>query len=255
MRETFLAAMALIGLLATYASAEVPVSLRGSPGSMIRQNEVARSLDFAFVQTAAQLRELERDGVLLRLDGNADYEIADFVSFPHARAELKLFIERLSAQYRAATGEKLVVTSLTRPASNQPRNSHQLSVHPTGMAVDLRVSQRAASREWLEETLLSLESQGLLDITRERNPPHYHVALFPEAYLAHVERLLEQERLATPPPPPSAPDPLLAASAFLPAEREQEPAGGTPGLAAALLLVIPGGWLGRTLWRRRRNER
>src|SRR5690606_27899432 len=134
----------------------IPVSLRGSPASMVRQNAVAKDLNYVFARTAAQLAELEETGQLVRLQSNENYEIADFVSWELARPELRLFIERLAQQYREATGEKLVVTSLTRPASEQPGNSHALSVHPTGMAVDLRVSQRAASREWLESALLGL---------------------------------------------------------------------------------------------------
>jgi len=252
MRRTIATTAALLVLGTSAAYAEVPVTLRGSPASMVRQNEVARKHDYTFVQTPAQLRELERDGVLLRLEGNEDYEVADFVSYPVARAELKLFVERLSAQYREATGEKLVVTSLTRPASSQPRNSHALSVHPTGMAVDLRISQRAASREWLENTLLSLEADGLLDVTRERNPPHYHVALFPEAYMAHVERLLERERLAEPPPQPEPMPPApVAASAYLATPNPEEPHTGVPGVAMVLLLAIPA-WAGHRVWRRRR---
>ena len=37
------------------------------------------------------------------------------VSFPFARPEVELFVQRLSGQYRRACGEQLVVTSLTRP--------------------------------------------------------------------------------------------------------------------------------------------
>jgi hypothetical protein len=108
------------------------------------------------------------------------------VSFPYTRPIIKTFIERLAEQFHRATGEKLVVTSLTRPTSLQPRNSSRWSVHPAGMAVDLRVPQDAAGRKWLEETLLDLEAGNLLDVTRERRPPHYHVAVFPEAYEAYV---------------------------------------------------------------------
>ncbi|MDQ3606139.1 MAG: hypothetical protein M3418_08165, partial [Gemmatimonadota bacterium] len=75
------------------------------------------------------------------------------------------------------------------PRSAQPGNSHRLSVHPTGMAVDLRISNSAACRAWLESVLLSLESKGLLDVTREQRPPHYHIAVFPEPYRAHIARL------------------------------------------------------------------
>lgn len=193
MRQIIFPLVAMLSIATHSARAEVPVSLRGSPASMVRQNQVAKGLDFPFVRTVSELRELVDAGDLVRLEGNADYEIAEFVSHPVGREAMLVFVERLAAQYHAATGEKLVVTSLTRPTANQPRNSHELSVHPTGMAVDFRVSQKRASREWMEETLLSLERQGLLDITREYNPPHYHVALFADAYMTHVAQLEARE--------------------------------------------------------------
>ena len=125
-----------------------------------------------------------------------------------ARPETRLFIERLSSQYREACGEKLIVTSATRAKSTQPSNSHRLSVHPTGAAVDLRVSKSQKCRDWLEWALLGMEGSGLLDITREYRPPHYHVALFPSAYATYAERRIEAERAAAAPPvaPAAAPD-------------------------------------------------
>jgi LysM repeat protein len=163
-------------------------TLRGSPQAMQKQNRVAREHDYTFLQTSAQVRQFVEMGLLVRLPGNANYQLAS-VSHPYARPAVKLFVERLSAQYRAACGEKLVVTSLTRPAREQPRNASHLSVHPAGMAVDLRVSGKAACRTWLERTLISLERQGVLDAIRENRPPHYHVALFPEPYTRYVARV------------------------------------------------------------------
>ncbi|MFW6079296.1 MAG: DUF5715 family protein [Gemmatimonadota bacterium] len=195
MRQFLLGALALSSVVASPAYADVPVTLEGSPASMVRQHEIARAVPYPFAETPGDLGALERTGELVRLEGNADYELADFVRHSQARAEVRIFVERLSAQYRAATGEKLVVTSLSRPASDQPGNSHDLSVHPAGIAIDLRVSRQAESRRWLEDTLLSLERRGVLDVTRESNPPHYHVALFPGAYMAHAERL-DAERAA-----------------------------------------------------------
>jgi LysM repeat protein len=54
------------------------------------------------------------------------------------------------------------------------------------MAVDLRVPSKASCRRWLESTLLSLERRRVLDATLERNPLHFHVAVFPTEYLAYV---------------------------------------------------------------------
>lgn len=197
MRRSLSFVVLLLALLVPSARAgEVPVTLKGSRASMLRQNEVAQQAGYTFAETHRELADLVAAGTLVPLAGNADYALREGMTSGVARPEMRLFIERLAAQYHAATGERLVVTSLTRPQARQPRNAHALSVHPTGMAVDLRVSRRAQSRQWLESTLLSLERQGLLDVTREKWPPHYHVALFPEAYRTHVERMIGPEALA-----------------------------------------------------------
>ena len=188
MRKETWVALALTALAAAPAAAgEVPVSLRGSPASMERQNAVAKESGLAFARTRAEMWQLESEGELVPLEANGDFAFASGVSGAVARPEVRTFVERLAAQYRDGCGERMVVTSLTRPSTRQPGNAHRLSVHPAGMAVDLRISRRAACRSWLESTLLALERRGVLDVTRESRPPHYHVALFPAAYRAYLE--------------------------------------------------------------------
>jgi Ni/Co efflux regulator RcnB len=187
MERAAIAGVAAVLLLGSTAPVEAQ-TLRGSPQAMQRQHRVALQHDYTFLQTSAQVRRFVEMGLLVHLPGDGNYELAS-VTHPYARPAVKLFVERLAAQYRAACGEKLVVTSLTRPVREQPRNASHLSVHPAGMAVDLRVSGRAACRNWLERTLMSLERQGVLDAIRENRPPHYHVALFPEPYTQYVARI------------------------------------------------------------------
>jgi LysM repeat protein len=179
-------------------------SLRGSAASLDIQNLVAQQHNFTYLETSADVSRFVDGGFLVHLGGNSNYDLAD-VSFPYARPEVQLFIERLSEQYRAACGEKLVVTSLTRPKDRQPANASPRSVHPTGMAVDLRLSQKTACRSWLERTLLSLEGSGVLNATRETNPPHYHVAVFPQQYAAYVSKLEGGAQLAASTAPVPAP--------------------------------------------------
>ncbi len=162
-------------------------SLRGSTASLDRQNRVARQHDFTFIANPAQLERFVNGGYLVRVPTSRDYELHD-ISFPYARPEVKLFISRLAAQYRRACGERLVVTSLTRPRNRQPRNASPRSVHPTGMALDLR-RPGPTCRGWLERVLLQLEGSGVLEVSLERRPPHYHVAVFPSQYAAYVERI------------------------------------------------------------------
>lgn len=160
-------------------------SLRGSSASLDRQNREARSHDFSFLARRQDVTRMVGAGLLVPLKGGADYRLKG-VSFGVARPEVRLFVERLSAQYTRACGSPLVVTSLTRPTTYQPSNASPRSVHPTGMAVDLRIPEALTCRQWLESTLLALEVRRVLDVTRENSPPHYHVALFPSAYVAYV---------------------------------------------------------------------
>jgi len=160
-------------------------SLRGSQASIERQNSLAVTYGFTFVRTAQQMSRLINGGQLVKVSSTRHMNLHD-VSFPYAREGVKLFVNRLSAQYYNACGEKLTVTSLSRPIDRQPANAASRSVHPAGMAVDLRVPSKRQCRAWLERTLLSLEGKGVLDVTRERRPPHYHVAVFVETYENYV---------------------------------------------------------------------
>ncbi|MGH7637156.1 MAG: DUF5715 family protein [Gemmatimonadaceae bacterium] len=167
------------------ASASAATGLGGSRATLLEVYRIAKHNDFTFLRTAAQVREFVEKDRLVEVRENEHLAVSR-VSFPFTRPIVKTFIERLAEQYHRATGDRLVVTSLTRPRSRQPRNSSRWSVHPTGMAMDLRVPRSSEARKWLEETLLELEAGNLLDVTRERRPPHYHVAVFPEAYEAYV---------------------------------------------------------------------
>ncbi len=180
-------ALLAAGLLLGGVHGGAAQSLRGSSASLDRQVAQSRQHDFTHLAGPAQLRRFVDAGLLVHLPGNRDYTLAD-VSFPFARPEVRLFVERLSSQYRRACNERLVVTSLTRPLSHQPRNASDRSVHPTGMAVDLRLPA-GRCRSWLEGVLLSLEARGVIEATRERRPPHYHIAVYPTPYAAYVREL------------------------------------------------------------------
>ncbi len=182
----------LAGFLIFLAPGIGPVhgqALRGSEASVNRAYVRAEDHDFTFLQTAAQVQRFVEAGYLVRIRNDRDFVLHD-VSFPYGRPEVKLFIERLGGQYHRACGEELVVTSLTRPLSEQPRNASIFSVHPTGMAVDFRTSMNSVCRRWLESTLLYLETAGVLEATREQRPSHYHVAVFPKPYADYVSDIL-----------------------------------------------------------------
>jgi hypothetical protein len=162
--------------------------LAGSPSSMVHQHQVAVSEEYSFLRTPKDVQKLASAGALVRVEDNEDLTLSK-VSYPFTRPEVKAFVERFAAEYHDATGTKLVVTSLTRPESTQPKNAHKLSVHPAGMAVDLRVPADAGSRAYLEKSLLAMERAGVLDVTREHTPAHYHIAVFADAYGPYAARL------------------------------------------------------------------
>ena len=167
-------------------------SLGGSTASLDRQTRAARAHDFTYLESPGQVERFVRAGYLVPVRSNGDFQLHS-VSYPSSRPETRTFILRLSSQYRRACGEKLVVTSLTRPLSRQPRNASDRSVHPTGMALDVRRSNSPACRSWLESVLLSLEGSGVLEATRERQPPHYHIAVYPDPYARYVAALASRQ--------------------------------------------------------------
>jgi hypothetical protein len=202
---------------------------------MEQQHDVAVHEDLTFAEKAAQVKALVDSGKLVEVKGNADYSLSG-VSFPYARPEIVLFIERLAAQYHTDMVTRLFVTSLTSPEDNQPGNAHKLAVHPAGMAVDFRVPSTASARAWLENALLGLENSGVLDVTREKHPPHYHVAVFPAEYQAYAMKRIAQE------PPPRVEQAPVTPSAVtvenLPSSVAVHKAGFPPAGVFAFSLVL-----------------
>lgn len=139
---------------------------------------VVRGLDF-YETTSAVRRAVVRGG-LVRLTGNAHYVVSN-VGMPYVRPETKAFVLDFAVGYHRACGTPMVITSATRPMSRRLANGSSLSVHPTGMAVDLR-KPRGRCLTWLRRTLLATERRGVIEATEERRPPHFHVAVLPSRY-------------------------------------------------------------------------
>ena len=197
------AALSAAALSASPVSAEP--SLRGSPESLDRQNEAARAAGLSKRYSGDEIRRAAEEGVVRRVEGGALFELHQ-VSYPYAHPDLVRFLSELARFYLSACGDRLIITSLMRPINEQPRNASDRSVHPTGIAVDLRYPARPC-RARLEPALLSLERQGVIEATRERRPPHYHVTLNPEVYTRITAQEGGLRALAVSPvtPPPTRP--------------------------------------------------
>jgi hypothetical protein len=173
---TALVAASLIAL----AEPGAAQSLRGSHASvsLMYRRAVRGGLDF--YETTSEVKRAVVRGELVRLNGNAHYVVAN-IGMPYVRPETNAFVLDLAADYHRACGRPLVITSATRPISRRLANSSELSVHPTGMAVDLR-RPAGRCRTWLRRRLLAAERRRVIEATEERRPPHFHIAVLPSRY-------------------------------------------------------------------------
>ena len=180
MQSPFIATALIAASLIAFAEPGAAQSLRGSHASvsLMYRRAVRGGLDF--YETTSEVKRAVVRGELVRLNGNAHYVIAN-AGMPYVRPETKAFVLDLAADYHRACGAPLVITSATRPISRRLANSSELSVHPTGMAVDLR-KPAGRCRSWLRRTLLAAERRGVIEATEERHPPHFHVAVLPARY-------------------------------------------------------------------------
>ena len=152
-------------------------SLRGGRASLDRQNQAAQILGARKLRTPKQIKLAVKSGKLVRVKPTKHLQLAN-VSFPFAHPKLKRLLTDISQRYHQWCKAPLVVTSLTRPQNKQPRNASSRSVHPAGIAADLRLPWKSC-RRWLERYLLELEAAGVIEATRERRPPHFHITLAP----------------------------------------------------------------------------
>lgn len=177
-----------LGLLASYpaeaqgrrarqpARPTTPLALRGSPASVEKMYRFANAHRMPFYLTPTNVSQAVASGKLVPLTGGT-YDLTNGVGFSYATREAKLFVESFAPQYAAACGAPLTVTSAARPLSRQPKNANKRSVHPTGIAVDLRRPYPGPCLTWLRTSLTRLEALGIVEATEERRPAHIHLAV------------------------------------------------------------------------------
>ena len=139
--------------------------------------DFAQSHHLPFYLTPTNVGDAIASGRLVALTGGATYELTHGVGFSYATPEARQFVLAFAPQYLAACGSPLMVTSAARPMDRQPRNANPHSVHPTGIAVDLRRPPAGPCLTWLRGALTQLEDKGIIEATEERHPVHLHVAV------------------------------------------------------------------------------
>ena len=188
-----------LGLLSAFAataaarSAEAQ-SLRGSMTSVELMYETAVSNGLEFYETASEVREAAQEGRFVRVPSSSDLTVKG-ASFPYVLPATRDWVTSLAEEYRDVCKQPLVVTSGVRPAAKQPRNASPKSVHPTGMAIDLR-RPKGKCLTWLRRELVAQERAGTVEATEERRPAHFHVAVLPSE--TQTPLLMMQRRVPEP---------------------------------------------------------
>jgi LysM repeat protein len=156
---------------------QFPSELRGSKASVQKMWDFAVDHGLTFYRTPMDIDQAAAAGKLVQLTGDSTYELSRGVGFSYATKEARQFVLAFAPQYRAACGTPLMVTSAARPTSRQPRNANPYSVHPTGIAIDIRRPPAGPCQRWLRGALAELEDKGFVEATEERHPVHVHVAV------------------------------------------------------------------------------
>jgi hypothetical protein len=153
-------------------------TLRGSRAAVDHAWRQAKRDGLAFAHSRREIERGARAGDYVRLSQSTRAYRLRGVSVPFVRPTTRAFVARFGADYRRSCGEPLTVTSAMRPTSMHLANSVDKTVHPTGMAVDLRIPQRSGCRAWMRSALIGLERQGVVNATEERRPAHFHVVVY-----------------------------------------------------------------------------
>jgi len=157
--------------------AKEPQSLHGSKESVEKMYDFALNHHYPFYLTPTNVDDAVAKGRLVPLTGDSTYELTRGVGFSYSTPEARQFVTEFAPQYLYACGTPLTVTSAARPKSRQPHNANPHSVHPTGIAVDIRRPPPGPCLNWVRNALASLESRGIVEATEEHHPIHLHVAV------------------------------------------------------------------------------
>jgi hypothetical protein len=207
MAKTFLtsavsALWVVSGLWVSPTASGEPISLRADSQSQVIQNDradedkLSRFDDHAMVQRFARLQLLHE--VPEKTNSYYIHAIPDDLQY--LRPWTKLFLERVSSQFRERFGKPLRITGLTRSAAYQKslrrRNRNaaapvgpKRSVHLTGACLDISKKGMTGSEvAWMRRVLASVKEKGYLYPVEEFKQPNFHIMVY-RNYPEYVEQL------------------------------------------------------------------
>ncbi len=177
----------------TWSAAAAPrSSLRADRDSQTIQNKRADRDRLGRIEDGAMLRRYARLQLLSPVpDQTRNYYVHDVpTQYRYLRPWTKLFLDRLSGQFRRRFGKPLRISSLTRTVSyqNSLRKSNgnaaspygeKRSLHLTGSSLDIsKKNLRSRERSWMRRVLTSLKGKGYLFPVEEFRQPNFHVMVY-----------------------------------------------------------------------------
>ena len=174
------------------AGAAVRTSLRGTRQSQLVQNKRADRDHLSRMTDQKTFERFKRLELVVPVSPNTkDYYIhAVPAQYRYLRPWSKLFLDRLSSQFRRRFGRPLRVTSLTRTSAYQNslarRNGNaaaavgeKRSSHLTGASLDIsKKGMTGAQQRWLRNVLASIKAKGYLFAVEEFYQPNFHVMVY-----------------------------------------------------------------------------
>jgi hypothetical protein len=155
---------------------------------------VARQVPF--LNTEAEYPAHVASGRLVRLEGPFVHVLA---RRPYVLPSTAAFVNELATAYHSFGCGRLIIRDAFRLTTERPSNGSLYSVHPAGMAVDIRVNGIDEQCEsWLTTYFLAKEAEGVVDATREYwkmvrrqrvSNPHFHIVVPPEPRISEPPTL------------------------------------------------------------------
>lgn len=179
----------LIVFLAGSVDSEAAPSLKATGTSQLEQNRLADADHLSRMLDKAMLKRWARLELLLPVpERTRDYYLHAIPSdYRYLRPWARLFLERISNQFRARFGRPMRVTSLVRTASYQkslsrrngnaaPSTGPKASVHLTGACLDIsKRDMTVRQQNWVRNVLGQLRQRGYLYAIEEFRQPTFHI--------------------------------------------------------------------------------
>lgn len=199
---TLIRTIVAISVLACVPAALEAATLRASTQSQLIQNQQADEDNLSRMEDLEMVARFARLQLLVPVESRTrDYYVHNI---PDERRFLrpwaKLFLERLSRQYRSRFGSTMRITSLVRTEEHQRKlqrrnpnaaapDGEKRSAHLTGACIDIsKKGMTRAQMRWVRQVLSSLKEKGYLYAIEEFTIPNFHIMVHRD-YPDYVEIL------------------------------------------------------------------